>query len=229
MTQLNFFIKPLSAELQVRTLVAHVARGFCWMVSSPPKAPIRSSLQLRMSLGLMRHLPSYKFGADCVQLKSGLANQILQLAAAHWQRELGEFNTHWIDLEFKQLMSFNQIDAIVLATSFLNRGQYVTDKAERMHTMQISDKIPSDVLHRLNDSLASLESALVAKDPMMPNHLRNTHALLISYPETVHLLDDAEIARIIDAAEMHTKTEIVKAVASGRSAGTKKKVDVGDL
>ena len=96
--------------------------------------------------------------------------------------------------------------------------------------MQTSDKVPADILHRLEESLASLEQALLAKDPLMPNHLRNTHAILISYPETVHLLDDAEIARIIDAAEIHTKTEIVKAVASGKSAGgTRKKVDVSDL
>jgi hypothetical protein len=65
---------------------------------------------------------------------------------------------------------------------------------------------------------------------MMPQHLRNTHSLLVSYPETVHLLDDAEIARIIDAAEVHTKTEIVKAVAAGKSSGgSRKKVDIGDL
>jgi hypothetical protein len=62
---------------------------------------------------------------------------------------------------------------------------------------------------------------------MMPQHLRASHQLLISYPETVHLLDDAEIARLISAAQIHTQIEIVK--ASTASAGRKKKITVDDL
>ena len=93
--------------------------------------------------------------------------------------------------------------------------------------MQQSDKVPTDVMRRLEMSMGSLEQALLAKDPQMPQHLRNIHALLISYPETVHLLDDSEIARIIDAAEVHTKTEIVKASAAGKTS--KKKMSIEDL
>ena len=88
--------------------------------------------------------------------------------------------------------------------------------------------IPDEIMSKLEDSLAKLEQALLEKDVMMPQHLRNTHSLLITYPETVHLLDDEEIARIIDAAEIHTKTEIVKAAAKGKGA-SRKKIDAGDL
>lgn len=96
--------------------------------------------------------------------------------------------------------------------------------------MKPSDRIPSDVYDRLQMSLASLEQSLINKDPLMPNHLRASHQLLIQYPETVHLLEDEEIARLIDAAELHTKTEIVKATASkSTGAGSKKKVTIGDL
>ena len=95
--------------------------------------------------------------------------------------------------------------------------------------MQMNDAIPRDVMMRLQSSLASLEAALLDKDPLMPQHLRNTHSILISYPETTHLLDDNEIARIIDAAEIHTKTEIVKAAAAGKGAGSRKKVTADDL
>jgi hypothetical protein len=95
--------------------------------------------------------------------------------------------------------------------------------------MKPSDVVPADVMSRLEMSLASLETSLLNKDPMMPQHLRNTHSILIGYPETVHLLDDAEIARIIDAAEVHTKTEIVKAAASKKTAGPKVKLSAGDL
>lgn len=96
--------------------------------------------------------------------------------------------------------------------------------------MKPSDTLPADIMARLDSSLASLEASLLAKDPMMPQHLRNTHSILISYPETVHLLEDHEIARIIDAAELHTKTEIVKAVSKGSSTGGgRKKVSIDDL
>jgi hypothetical protein len=94
--------------------------------------------------------------------------------------------------------------------------------------MKRVDTIPPDVLDRLDSHLASLEQALLEKDPMMPQHLRNSHSILISYPETVHLLEDAEIARLIDAAEIHVKTEIVKATVK-KGTGTRKKVDVSDL
>ena len=33
----------------------------------------------------------------------------------------------------------------------------------------------------------------------MPQHLAASHRVLVSYPETVHLLDDAEIAKIVEA------------------------------
>lgn len=92
----------------------------------------------------------------------------------------------------------------------------------------IEHSIPQDVMDRLAASLLNLETSLLEKDPMMPQHLRNTHSLLITYPETVHLLEDCEIARIIDAAEIHTKTEIVKATVK-KGTGTRKKIDVGDL
>lgn len=95
------------------------------------------------------------------------------------------------------------------------------------HAPELSS-IPQEVLSRLTMNLAELQAALLAKDAMMPQHLRNTHAILVSYPETVHLLDDQEVAALIDAAEIHTKTEIVKSVAAGKGA-VKKKITVADL
>lgn len=97
--------------------------------------------------------------------------------------------------------------------------------------MKVSDTVPPDVMAKLEMSLASLEQALIAKDPMMPQHLRQSHSLLIQYPETANLLSDEEIARLIDAAEIHTKTEIVKAAASGKggSSTRAKKVSASDL
>lgn len=87
--------------------------------------------------------------------------------------------------------------------------------------------LPPDVVSKLTMSLASLEQALLEKDPMMPRHLRESHQLLITYPETVHLLDDDEIARLISAAQIHTGIEIVKAAAA--KGGSRKKISADDL
>jgi hypothetical protein len=87
--------------------------------------------------------------------------------------------------------------------------------------------LPPDVVAKLTMSLASLEQALLEKDPMMPQHLRASHQLLLSYPETVHLLDDDEIARLISAAQIHTQIEIVKAGTA--KAGGRKKISADDL
>lgn len=90
-----------------------------------------------------------------------------------------------------------------------------------------SDTIPSDVLDKLRMSLASLEQSLLAKDPLMPRHLKSTHELLLTYPETVHLLDDGEIAKLIDGAKIHANVEIVK--ASVPKTGGRKKASADDL
>lgn len=79
-------------------------------------------------------------------------------------------------------------------------------------------KIPTDVLSSLKMKMASLESALLTKDPDMPNHLKESHRLLITYPETVHLLEDPEIAALIKAAEQQTNTMIVKDAAKGKAS-----------
>lgn len=87
--------------------------------------------------------------------------------------------------------------------------------------------LPPDIVAKLTMSLASLEQALLDKDPLMSTHLRNSHQLLISYPETVHLLDDDEISRLIKAASIHAHIEIVKQQAPRVSS--KKKISADDL
>ena len=82
-------------------------------------------------------------------------------------------------------------------------------------------RIPADTFRTLDMNLASLEQALLAKDPMMPVHLRNIHATLIAYPESAHLLEDGDVSKLIDAAEAHTMTQIVSDKAKKATAGTK--------
>lgn len=82
--------------------------------------------------------------------------------------------------------------------------------------------IPDDVLQRLSDSMKKLEDALLHLDPNMPNHLRESHKLLTSYPETVPLLDDKEIQNLILAAQVYTNTKIVESKTTKAKAAASK-------
>jgi len=125
-----------------------------------------------------------------------------------WERNIADFDTRSL------VWSLNKFD-------FATVIKVINMKAAMQTTL------PPDVVAKLTMSLASLEAALLEKDPMMPQHLRASHQLLISYPETVHLLDDDEIARLISAAQIHTQIEIVKAGTA--KAGGRKKISADDL
>lgn len=86
-------------------------------------------------------------------------------------------------------------------------------------------KIPEQIMVDLAMKMASLEKALLEKDPEMPNHLRESHRLLITYPESVHLLDDSEIHTLISAAEEHTKVRIVQEAAKSKSGRKGKEIN----
>lgn len=229
MPRLPYFVAPLTGNLLTRTQVAHTSRGFCWLLRGE-RGVNRSILDLSMVLGTWDKLPPYVPPEQRDAMHPATSRRLLHLISNFWQQDLADIDIRWISLFFRQMPTKQQDQAAELALRFLTTGQYLTSRHERAQLMKTSDTIPQDIMTRLEQSLGQLEQALLAKDPMMPQHLRNTHSLLVSYPETVHLLDDAEIARIIDAAEVHTKTEIVKAVAAGKSSGgSRKKVDIGDL
>lgn len=223
MTPLNLFIKPLTVELAARTLLAHNSRGISLYLTTG-KMP----LSLSFTLGLSGKLAWYAPQISTVTVDTQHCNSILMLASHVWTRGLDKLDLNLIHLRLASMPAADQRTCVRSAILFINRARYLANKSERCISMQLSDSIPRDVMARLQSSLASLEQALLDKDPMMPQHLRNTHSILISYPESVHLLDDAEIARIIDAAEVHTKTEIVKAAAAGKGA-IRKKVSASDL
>lgn len=86
-------------------------------------------------------------------------------------------------------------------------------------------KIPPHVMESLQMHLAKMQTALLAKDPEMPKHLQESHRLLITYPESTQLLDDAEIHDLIKAAEEHTKVRIVEETAKSKGRGSKKEVN----
>ena len=96
-------------------------------------------------------------------------------------------------------------------------------------TTEQSSRIPPQIMQDLSMQMGKLQASLLAFDPEMPNHLRESHRLLITYPESVALLDDVEIAALIQAAEKHTQTQIVTAIAKGKGSTSKKKISADDL
>ena len=223
MTPLNLFIKPLTVELAARTLLAHNSRGIALYLTTG-----KSPFALSFILGLSTKVQWYKPVLTGNDVDTLHANKILGLATSLWSHGLNKLDLNMLHLRLASMPESAQMDCMNNVLRFLNRARFVSNKLERCNLMQMNDAIPKDVMMRLQSSLASLETSLLDKDPMLSQHLRNTHSILISYPESVHLLDDNEIARIIDAAEIHTKTEIVKAAAAGKGA-TRKKVTADDL
>lgn len=212
---MRFWIPPLNEEQIARTKLYHTARGVSWYIRQGPRA--KHPLAFSWALGL-QSIDWYSYPP--ASLSRQLTQEVFIAVASYWRGRLEDLDLQMLALRFGSLPSSQHELAVHLMTD-----EILLPKEYRMKRV---DTIPPDVLDRLDSHLASLEQALLDKDPMMPQHLRNTHSLLITYPETVHLLDDCEIARIIDAAEIHTKTEIVKATVK-KGTGTRKKVDVGDL
>lgn len=212
---MKFWIPPLNEEQVARTKLYHTARGVSWYINQGPRA--KHPLAFSWALGLQA---VDWYSSPPMSLSHQLKQEILIAIASYWRGRLEDLDLPMLALRFGCLPTAQH----ELAVHLMN-DELLLPKEYRMKRV---DTIPPDVLDRLDSHLASLEQALLDKDPMMPQHLRNTHSILISYPESVHLLEDAEIARIIDAAEIHTKTEIIKATVK-KATGTRKKVDVTDL
>ena len=212
---MKFWIPPLNEEQVARTKLYHAARGVSWYINQGPRA--KHPLAFSWALGL-QSIDWYS--SPPTLLSRQLTQEVLIVVASYWRGRLDDLDLSMLAMRFGSLPT-EQHD---LAVKLMN-DELLLPKEYRMKRV---DTIPPDVLDRLDSHLASLEQALLDKDPMMPQHLRNSHSILISYPETVHLLEDHEIARLIDAAEIHVKTEIVKATVK-KGTGTRKKVDVSDL
>lgn len=129
----------------------------------------------------------------------------------NWSGHVASINLHALAWAMTHFTNFQQ--------------QEISTRLQETPMKDTPHSVPPDVMARLTQSLDALNTALLAKDPQMPNHLRESHRVLISYPETVHLLDDGEIATLIQGAVVYTNTEIVKAKASTRKAASKVTVD----
>jgi len=230
MTPLPFHVAPLTKEMALRTQIAHTARGIALHITSPATLKLpRHRLDIAYLLGLSSHIRWYAAPhRHSGKLSTVQASTILHWAAQHWQFPLSQLDLNSIELAIAALPDTAVSKVCEQLNVVLN--YFILTKQERLNAMNLSpNSVPPDVLSRLEMSLASLETSLLAADPQMPTHLRAIHSLLISYPETVQLLDDMEVSRLIDGAELLTKTEIVKAAAAKTSKARAGKVSASDL
>jgi len=225
-------LSELSPALQARTLYHHTVFGLARYLTSPRELPCeRHPLDFCYLLGLSSKVEWHQYGVGG-PIDPDACSLMFKLLAKHWKRDLDDFWTAVVAGRLRKFSPEIQYKLVREVATNLDMLYHISP-LERFIAMKESDhtSIPQDVYNRLEASLAALEQSLLANDPLMPQHLRNSHAVLVSYPETVHLLQDHEVARLIDAAEMHTKTEIVKATVkgSGAGSGSKKKIAVSDL
>lgn len=86
---------------------------------------------------------------------------------------------------------------------------------------------------QIQQRLAYLEQALNDRDPLMKEHLKEIHKLLVQHEELVHLLSEDEIAKIMQGQQILTNTTLVAAVTAPKArAATAKKaanLSLGDL
>lgn len=225
-----------------RTRVAHSIRGIAWMLTTPADAyALRYPSSFTALLGLHApHLlpwPSAKLASNQPELTVYESHQWYALLANHLLFPADKLeNSYALRTAVQHLRLFPIHDRLAALASITSQIESTfpdpffnpLSHPERCTAMKLSDKIPQDVMNKLSMSLAGLQASLLNKDPLMPQHLRASHQLLVNYPETVHLLDDTEIAAIIDASEIHTKTQIVADTVK-KSAGTKKKIGAADL
>ena len=95
--------------------------------------------------------------------------------------------------------------------------------------MKPSDAIPLNIMEELVGEIKAVEEGLLKKDPMMKVHLQRSHRMIMEYPETAVLLEDHEIATIINGLKMHTNVEIAKSPARASTGKKAAKLTLDDL
>jgi hypothetical protein len=73
----------------------------------------------------------------------------------------------------------------------------------------------------LQNKVAELANAILARHPTMPTLLREIHTTLRKYPENVTLLTDEEIATIVRGLENQTNTYLASTVTGAKKSTVK--------
>lgn len=231
-TPLNFFVPPFSPEFAQRTLHAHAIAGlvdaFAW-----PEGCKDHVWDFPALLGLVKHVKWW--GPERAELLPWEAASVLPDMFAAIKHAGPLRRAQQIETILRAVPFVYTPSVVAKARDHLYFRLNQRDYGEFVMTTSIlhpddAAKIPADVYSRLTTSLAALEQALLSADPQMPMHLRNSHALLVTYPESRHLLTDEAIKNLIAAAQKHMSIEIVSQAAK-KTGGTRKtgKVSADDL
>jgi len=81
----------------------------------------------------------------------------------------------------------------------------------------------------LHEKVAALQAALLEQHPRLPTLLQEIHKLLRTDPENVTTLSEEEIATIIGALKIQTKTEIATSMVKSKTGKSLKSLSVMDL
>lgn len=81
----------------------------------------------------------------------------------------------------------------------------------------------------LQEKVADLSSALLAKHPRMPTLLREIYQNLRAQPENVTLLSEEDISIIVRGLQVQTQTEFASAVTKSPSATKNLKTKISQL
>lgn len=233
MTPLPFAVMQLPAPALKRTVQAHLVRGLSyWLNTLDDKQshPLNVLYLHGLHMQVVMHLNK--------PVRSGLAIHVIKQFIVDCEPWIdpARVNTLMWALCILQRYTHTQeeFEAVLAKAYFYHHCVYHRQRETRNFDMKEDDaaRIPADVYNRMNSILADLQATLLAKDPMMPQHLRQIHGLVISYPEAVHLLKDEEIALIIGGAQEHTKVMIVSESAKKATVSRSKSlknVSVSDL
>lgn len=75
---------------------------------------------------------------------------------------------------------------------------------------------------QLNARIDQLQQALLTKDPMMGEHLKHIHKLMLEFDDTPHLLRDDQRATYIAGLKQYRQVEMVKQVVAKKTGGRRK-------
>lgn len=226
MTPVEFYVPPIEGVAGKRIVKAHVMRGLSrwltWCKDSP--ADLRGPHPLDIAYVSNLHSRTQLWYNTPIREELEWFYHSLSYDACLW-REPGRIHLYHNAVTVLQNCddTLEAIEATLATAYHYHFYVYPLPRSARRAYMKQDDlaRIPADTFRTLDMNLASLEQALLAKDPMMPVHLRNIHATIIAYPESVHLLEDKDVASLIDAAEAHTMTKIVSDSAKKATTGTR--------
>jgi hypothetical protein len=230
----------LSPDLERRTLIYHTIHGIARYLTSPAEDGVAPHpLGLAFVLGLSSKVAWYPSDYSTeTAIPQSWSNTLSRIMYEYGVLPVWEVDSLMLRIRLQRLATSASLssqessDFMRLlsdyAAYYSSSSPYLKELIMKEHDFS---KVPQDVYNKLDAALSSLEKALLEKDPLMKNHLRESHALLVTYPETVVLLKPEEVNTLIRAAEKHTQTQIVADVVKGKGTGItrKKSVSVDDI